>query len=97
MIRAPTLWNADAQSPGVAGLERRHVRLGSQESSLDRVCMPEEYSAGLGERDRSRPAGSLDEAEPDDALEGGDLLRYRRLRSPGAPRPSRRSPRRRSP
>ncbi len=41
--------------------------------------MPEEDPAGLGERDRSGPTGSLDEAEPDDALERGDLLRYRRL------------------
>ena len=39
----------------------------------------EEQLAALGQRDRTRAAGALDQPLPDDALEGRDLLADRRL------------------
>jgi hypothetical protein len=74
------LERSDAQTSRVAGLEGSHVRLRSQEPRLDRVGVPEEHLTGLGEGDRARAAGAVDEAQPDDALEGGDLLGNGRLR-----------------
>ncbi len=83
MILAPTLWNVpDTEPAGVARLERAHVGLRREEPRLNRVCVPQQDPACLGERDGPRPAGPLDQPEPDDALECRDLLRYRRLRVP---------------
>jgi len=42
--------------------------------------VPQHDLARLGQRDRSRTAGTLDELEADRALERGDLLRDGRLR-----------------
>ena len=70
----------DPEPAGVSGLERAHVGLGREEARLDRVRVPQEDAAGLGQRDRARASGTLDEAEPDDALERRDLLRDGRLR-----------------
>ena len=73
-LRADALERPDAQAAGIAGFERGHVRLRGEQACLDRVRVAEEDLPGLGQRDRARPAGPLDEAQADDALERRDLL-----------------------
>ena len=81
MIFAPTLWNVPTRRrPASPASSAAHVRLRGEEPRLDRVRVPEEDLAGLGERDRARAARPLDQAQPDDPLERRDLLRDRRLR-----------------
>ncbi len=74
------LVRADPQSAGCALCEGGEVGLGRLQPGDD--ARPRAGGAGAGrrERDRARPAGALDEALPDDALERGDLLADRRLR-----------------
>jgi hypothetical protein len=80
--RAHALEGADAEPSEVAGLQRAHVRLRGEQAGLDRVGVAQEHRPRLGERDRPRPAGALDQAQADDPLERGDLLRDRGLRVP---------------
>ena len=65
--------------PGLAGPQRRHVGAGGVEPVDDRLGVAQEQLAGLGHRDRARPARALDELLADDALECRDLLADRRL------------------
>ena len=81
-LRADALERPDAEPAGVARLERAHVRLRGEQARLDRLGVPEEDPARLGQRDRPRAAGPLDQPHADDALERRDLLRDRRLRVP---------------
>ncbi len=77
---ADALEDPDAQRAGRALGERGHVGLRRVELRDDRVGVPEEQLAGLGERDRRGPAGPVDELLADDPLELRDLLADRRLR-----------------
>ena len=79
-LRADALERPDAEASGVAGLERRHVRLGGEEPCLDGVRVTEEDLPGFRERDRAGATWALDETEADDAFERRDLLRDGRLR-----------------
>ena len=78
-LRADALERPDAEAPGVAGLERRHVRLGGEKPCLDGVRVTEEDLPGFRERDRAGAARALDETEADDAFERRDLLGDGRL------------------
>jgi hypothetical protein len=79
-LRSDALERSDAQTAGVAGLEGSHVSLRGEQPCLDRVGVPEEHLAGLGKGDRARAARAVDQAQPHDALECGDLLGDGRLR-----------------
>ena len=79
--RAPTDWYvADPQRARLAGAERGDVGARRVEPRDDRLRVPEEQLAGLGERDGPRTAGALDERLADDPLERRDLLADGRLR-----------------
>ncbi len=78
--RADALVRADPQRPGVAGVERGEVGLRGLEPGGDRVGVPQEQRAGLGQRDGAGPAGAVDQPLADDPLQRGDLLADRRLR-----------------
>ena len=79
--RAPTDWNVPTRERArLAGLERAEVGLGGLEARDDRLGVPQQERAGLGQRDRARAAGPLDEPLADDPLERRDLLADRRLR-----------------
>ncbi len=77
--RARRLERADPHGAGRPRDERLEVgaRLREPREDADRVAV--EHHAGLAQRDRPRPAGSLDELHADGALERGDLLRDGRL------------------
>ena len=60
--------------------ERRHVRLGGVQARDDRLRVAEQERARLGEGDRPRATGSLEQALADDPLERLDLLADRGLR-----------------
>ena len=77
---ADGLVRPDPERPGLARGQRGEVRLGRLEPGDDRLRVAEQELAGLGERYRPRPAGTVEEALPDDPLEGRDLLADRRLR-----------------
>ena len=79
-LLVPTLERPDAEPACVTRLEGAHVGLRREEARLDRVRVTEEDAARLGQGDRARASRALDEPEPDDALEGRDLLRDGRLR-----------------
>ena len=70
----------DAQRPGLAGAERRHVGPRRVEPGDDRLGVAEQQLAGLRHRDRPRPARAARQLLADDPLERGDLLADRRLR-----------------
>ena len=74
------LEGADAQRPDLSRLQRLEIRLRGLEAGDDRVGVPEEQLARLGERDCPRASRSLDELLADDPLERRDLLADRRLR-----------------
>ena len=78
--RAGRLERADAQRADLARLQRVQVGLRGLQPRDDRVGVPEQQLARLGERDRPRAAGPLDELLADDPLERRDLLADRRLR-----------------
>ena len=78
--RAHALEDPHAKRPRLAREQRGHVRLGGGEPGHDRVGVTAQQAARVGERDRARPAGPLDELRADDLLEPGDLLADRRLR-----------------
>ena len=67
------------QRTGLARRERSQVGLRGLEPGDDRLGVPEQDPAGLGERHRPRPSGPLDEALADDPLERRDLLADGRL------------------
>ena len=79
-LRTDALERADSQASRVARLERAHVRLRREQPRLDRLRMAQQNAPRFGEGDGARAARPLDQAEPDDALECGDLLRNSRLR-----------------
>ena len=79
-LRADALERADSETARVASLERGHVRFRGEKPRLDRVRVAQQDLPRLGEGDRSRPSRAFDETEPDDALQGGDLLGDGRLR-----------------
>ena len=78
--RAGRLEGADADGAGLARDERVAGRPARPRRPREAIAVRREHLAGLGQRDRARPAGPLDEARADDALERRDLLRDRRLR-----------------
>ena len=63
----------------LAGRKGGEVGLGGLQARDDRLGVTEQDPARLGQRHRARPAGTLDQALADDALEGRDLLADRRL------------------
>ena len=71
---ADALEGSDAEPPGVACLERQHVRLRREQARVDRLRVAEEDLPGLGQRDGAGAAGPLDEAKADDPLQRRDLL-----------------------
>src|SRR5205823_8752449 len=77
--RADRLVDADAEDARLAVRERREVGLGRSDPRDDRLRVAQKQLARLGQRDRLRPPGPLDEALPDDPLEGRDLLADRGL------------------
>jgi len=62
--------------------ERVEVGLRRRQPRDDRLRVPEQQLAGLGERDLARAARPVDELLADKALQRRDLLRDRRLRVP---------------
>ena len=78
-VLADALVDADVERARQAAPERVHVRLRRREPRDDRLRVPEQELAGLGQRDLPRPAGPLDELLADDSLERGDLLADGRL------------------
>jgi hypothetical protein len=68
------LVRADAEGARLSGAEGGDVRARGIEARDDRLGVPEEQLAGLGERDRPRTSRPLDERLPDDLLERRDLL-----------------------
>ena len=78
--RADALKDPDAERAGGAFGERRHVGLRGVELRDDRVGVPEEEPAGVGQVDRPRAARAVDEPLADVPLELGDLLADGRLR-----------------
>src|SRR5207253_4839579 len=78
--RADALVRPDPQRAGVAGAERAQVGLGRPQPGSDPLRMSQQELAGLCQRDRTRPAGPVDDALADDALERRDLLADRGLR-----------------
>ena len=95
---ADALERPDAQASGVARLERVHVRLRGEQPSLDRVRVPQEHVAGLGQRDRaSGLPGARRGAARRCARASRSAARSPTACSRASPRPGRTSPRRRSP
>ena len=78
--RADALEDPDAQRAGRALGERGHVGLRGVELRDDRVRVPEEQPARVGQVDGPRAAGTVDEPLADVALELRDLLADGRLR-----------------
>ncbi len=78
--RADALEDADAERAGRSFGQGGHVCLGGIELRDDRVRVPQQEQARLGEGHGTRAAGTDDEPLPDDALEVRDLLAHRRLR-----------------
>ena len=78
--RADALERADPEPAALALRERRHVRLGGVQARDDRLRVAEQERARLGEGDRPRAAGSLEQALADEPLERLDLLADRGLR-----------------
>ena len=79
---ADALEDADAQRARRPLRQCSHIRLGGVELRDDRVRVPHEQLAGLGEPHRLRPARPDEQSLADDALELPDLLADRRLRVP---------------
>ena len=80
-MRAPVDWNVPTRTvPDDAGDQGLEVgaRLRETREHADRVAV--EHHARRAERDRSGPAGPLDELDADGAFERRDLLRDGRLR-----------------
>ena len=77
--RADRLVGADPERPRLAGAERGDVGPRRVEPRDDRLGVAEQEHPCLGERDRARTAGPLDERLADDALERRDLLADGRL------------------
>ena len=71
---ADALVDPDAQRPGRAFGERGQVGLRGVELRDDRVRVPEEQPARVGQVDGPGAAGPVDEPLPDVALEQRDLL-----------------------
>ena len=78
--RAGGLVGADAQRPRLSRAERGHVGARRFEPRDDRLGVPQEELAGVGERHGSGAARTLDQRLADDPLERRDLLAHRRLR-----------------
>ena len=72
--RAGTLEAPDAERSDRARGEGVHVRLRGGDPGPDRVRVPEQHLAGLGQRHRLLASRPLDELLADDPLERGDLL-----------------------
>ena len=72
--RADALVDPDAQRPGRAFGEGGEVGLRGVELRDDRVRVPQEQPSRVGQVDRPRAAGTVDEPLPDVALELRDLL-----------------------
>jgi hypothetical protein len=73
---APTLWYVPIRS----GPDSPEVGLCCLEARGDRVGVPEQQYARLGQRDRPWAAGPVDQPLADDALQRRDLLADRGLR-----------------
>jgi hypothetical protein len=71
--------------------DRVEVGRGRLDPGEDRVGVREQHLAGVGQLDRTGPAGADDELLSDDALERRDLLADRRLHvtEPGGGAPER--------
>ena len=80
-IFAPTLWKIPTWSEPASPAESaaRSAWAAWRRATID-VRVPEQQPAGLGQRDRPRAAGPLDQLLADDPLERRDLLADRRLR-----------------
>jgi hypothetical protein len=72
--RADALVGADAKAPGATVGERGQVRRGRVDLGGDGVGMAHERFPGLRQPDAPAPAGALEQALPNRALERGDLL-----------------------
>ncbi len=81
-LRPDALEDPHAERAGLACGEGREIGLGGLQARDDHACVAQQQLPGLGQRDRSRPPGPLDELLADDALERCDLLADRRLRVP---------------
>ena len=80
-MRVPTLWNVPTRSRPASPASSAFMSAfaASSRAWIASACR-RRTSPGLGQRDRPRAAGALDEPQPDDALERRDLLRDGRLR-----------------
>ena len=82
--RADALVRRDPQRACLAGVQSGHVRTRGVEPRRDRLRVPQQKLARLGEGDGARTARPVDEALADDALQRGYLLAHGRLRVPEA-------------
>jgi hypothetical protein len=78
-VLADALVNADAQRSRLPVPEGVEIGLGGREPRDDRLGVPQQQLARLGQGHLPRPTGALDELLADDPFQRRDLLRDRRL------------------